>query len=165
MVINALDNEEARKHVNQICFNLGTPLVDAGTNGYDMTCISILKGTTPCYQCIDRKKDQTFPVCTIRQKPEKIIHCIVWAKALFEGLYGPKEAATQNIIEDIIEDLEKARSSASESGNHAEFAQILIDKIFGLEPENLKKTLGERIKSTECDVEEKTSTEEFLAKV
>ena len=84
---------------------------------------------------------------------------------MFEGLYGPKEAATQNIIEDIIEDLEKARSSASESGNHAEFAQILIDKIFGLEPENLKKTLGERIKSTECDVEEKTSTEEFLAKV
>ena len=130
-----------------------------------MTCISILKGTTPCYQCIDRKKDQTFPVCTIRQKPEKIIHCIVWAKALFEGLYGPKEAATQNIIEDIIEDLEKARSSASESGNHAEFAQILIDKIFGLEPENLKKTLGERIKSTECDAEEKASTEEFLAKV
>lgn len=119
LVINALDNEEARKHVNQMCFNLSKPLVDAGTNGYDMTCISILKGVTPCYQCIDRKKDQTFPVCTIRQKPEKIIHCIVWAKALFEGLYGPKEAATQNIIEDIIEDLEKARSSASDTGNHS----------------------------------------------
>lgn len=44
LVINALDNEEARKHVNQICFNLGKPLVDAGTNGYDMTCISIMKG-------------------------------------------------------------------------------------------------------------------------
>ena len=44
LVINALDNEEARKYVNQICFNLGKPLVDAGTNGYDMTCISIMKG-------------------------------------------------------------------------------------------------------------------------
>ena len=165
LVINALDNEEARKHVNQMCFNLGKPLVDAGTNGYDMTCISIMKGVTPCYQCIDRKKDQTFPVCTIRQKPEKIIHCIVWAKALFEGLYGPKEASTQNIIEDIIEDLEKARSSASETGNHTQFAQILIDKVFGLEPDNLMKTLGERIKMPECDAEEKASTEEFLAKI
>jgi hypothetical protein len=38
-----------------------------------------------------------------------MIHCIVWAKALFDGIYGPKESANQNIIEDIIEDLEKAR--------------------------------------------------------
>jgi molybdopterin/thiamine biosynthesis adenylyltransferase len=36
-VINALDNEEARKHVNNLCFNLNIPLVDAGTNGYDAT--------------------------------------------------------------------------------------------------------------------------------
>ena len=34
MVINALDNEEARKHVNNMCFNLDIPLVDSGTNGY-----------------------------------------------------------------------------------------------------------------------------------
>lgn len=134
-----------------MCFNLSKPLVDAGTNGYDMTCISIVKGSTPCYQCVERKKDQTFPVCTIRQKPEKMIHCIVWAKALFEGLYGPKEGATQNIIEDIIEDLEKARLNSAETGNHTEFAQILIDKVFGLEPENLHKTLNERLKMPECD--------------
>ena len=76
-------------------------------------------------------------MCTIRQKPEKTIHCIVWAKALFEGLYGSKEAATQNIIEDIIEDLEKARQASNETKNHTEFAKILIDKLFGLEPENL----------------------------
>ena len=41
LVINALDNEEARKHVNRMCFNLNKPLVDAGTNGYEMTCLSI----------------------------------------------------------------------------------------------------------------------------
>ena len=34
LVINALDNIEARKHVNRMCFNLGLPLIDAGTNGY-----------------------------------------------------------------------------------------------------------------------------------
>lgn len=89
----------------------------------------------------------------------------MWAKALFDGLYGPKEAATQNIIEDIIEDLEKARLNSSESGNHVEFAQILIDKVFGLEPENLKKTLAERTKMDDCDPEEKASTEEFIDKI
>lgn len=43
-------------------------------------------------------------MCTIRQKPEKLIHCIVWAKALFEGLFGPKEQSN-NIIEDIIAEI------------------------------------------------------------
>jgi molybdopterin/thiamine biosynthesis adenylyltransferase len=66
LIINALDNEEARKYVNQMCFYFNIPLVDSGTNGYEMTCISIKKGETLCYQCIERKKDQTYPVCTIR---------------------------------------------------------------------------------------------------
>lgn len=108
-------------------------------------------------------KDQTFPVCTIRQKPEKLIHCIVWAKALFEGIYGPKEAVTQNIIEDIVEDLDKARENSAKSGNHQEFAQILIDKVFGDEPENLRKTLAERVKMPDCDKEEKASSEAFIS--
>jgi hypothetical protein len=77
-----------------------------------------------------------------------------------EGLYGPKEMATQNIIEDIIEDLEKAREK-----EHTEFAKILIDKVFGNEPENLKKTLGERLKMPEVDKDEKISTEEFINKI
>ena len=34
LVINALDNDEARNYVNQMCFNLNVPLVEAGTNGY-----------------------------------------------------------------------------------------------------------------------------------
>lgn len=160
MVINALDNEEARKYVNQICFNLSKPLVDAGTNGYDMTCISIMKFKTPCYQCVDRQKDQTFPVCTIRQRPEKLIHCIVWAKALFEGIYGPKEASSTNIIEDIVEDLDKARKNSA-----SEFAQVLIDKVFGREPEDLIKTLTQGIAKDDIDPEEKAETHKFISMI
>ena len=37
LIINALDNEEARKYVNSICFNLGVPLIDSGTKGYEAT--------------------------------------------------------------------------------------------------------------------------------
>ena len=66
LVINALDNDEARNHVNQMCFNLNIPLVEAGTNGYQASCVSIKKGVTQCYQCADRIKEQSFPVCTIR---------------------------------------------------------------------------------------------------
>ena len=49
IVINALDNVEARNHTNRICFNLGIPLVEAGTNGYKATVVPILKNVTQCY--------------------------------------------------------------------------------------------------------------------
>ena len=45
-MINALDNEQARNHVNEICFNMDIPLVEAGTNGYKASVVSIKKGET-----------------------------------------------------------------------------------------------------------------------
>jgi hypothetical protein len=41
-----------------------------------------------------------------------MIHCIVWAKALFEGLFGPKEQSN-NIIEDIIQEINSAQDVTS----------------------------------------------------
>lgn len=49
IVINALDNVEARYHVNKMCFNLGIPLVEAGTKGYSASMTPILKNVTECY--------------------------------------------------------------------------------------------------------------------
>jgi len=34
VVINALDNVPARRHVNRLCLSAGIPLVEAGTEGY-----------------------------------------------------------------------------------------------------------------------------------
>jgi ubiquitin-like 1-activating enzyme E1 B len=65
-VINALDNVEARNHTNRMCFNLGIPLVEAGTDGYDASMQSIKKGFTECYQCKPPAKEKTYPMCTIR---------------------------------------------------------------------------------------------------
>jgi len=49
IVINALDNIDARNHVNKMCFNLNLPLVEAGTNGYNASVTPILKDSTSCY--------------------------------------------------------------------------------------------------------------------
>lgn len=46
---------------------------------------------TKCYSCEPKSSQQkVYPVCTIRMRPEKPIHCIVWAKLLFEVLFGPE---------------------------------------------------------------------------
>ena len=34
LVLNGLDNVEARRHVNRLCLSAGVPLVESGTEGY-----------------------------------------------------------------------------------------------------------------------------------
>ena len=34
IVLNGLDNVEARRHVNRLCLAAGVPLVESGTTGY-----------------------------------------------------------------------------------------------------------------------------------
>ena len=48
-----------------------------------------LKGRTECYECRPKPPPKSFPVCTIRNTPDKPIHCVVWAKELlFQRLFG-----------------------------------------------------------------------------
>ena len=46
---------------------------------------------TECFECAPKaSRAKTYPVCTIRNTPDKPIHCIVWAKELlFARLFGP----------------------------------------------------------------------------
>ena len=44
---------------------------------------------TECYDCLP--KPATFPGCTIRNTPSEPIHCIVWAKHLFNQLFGAED--------------------------------------------------------------------------
>lgn len=84
-LVMALDNIEARNYVNRIGIRLDIPIVDAGTLAYKGNATTILRGLSKCYSCEPKASSQkSFPVCTIRMRPEKPIHCIVWAKMLFE---------------------------------------------------------------------------------
>jgi ubiquitin-like 1-activating enzyme E1 B len=80
VVLNALDNVDARKHVNRLCLSTSVPLVDAGTTGYLGQVMPIYKGQTACYECVPKPTQKVYPICTIRSTPDKPVHCIVWAK-------------------------------------------------------------------------------------
>ncbi|KAK8721934.1 hypothetical protein OTU49_012643 [Cherax quadricarinatus] len=88
LVMNALDNRAARNHVNRMCLAAGVPLVESGTAGYLGQVTVIQKGLTECYECQPKPTQKTFPGCTIRNTPSEPIHCIVWAKHLFNQLFG-----------------------------------------------------------------------------
>ncbi|XP_075911219.1 SUMO-activating enzyme subunit 2, partial [Petromyzon marinus] len=92
VVMNALDNRAARNHVNRMCLAADTVLVESGSAGYLGQVSVIKKGVTECYECAPKPTQKTFPGCTIRNTPSEPIHCIVWAKYLFNQLFGEEDA-------------------------------------------------------------------------
>ena len=61
--------------------------IDSGHSGLQATVH--IRGKTECFECQPKQAPKTYPVCTIRNAPDKPIHCIVWAKdLLFQRLFG-----------------------------------------------------------------------------
>jgi len=100
IVMNALDNLPARRHVNRMCLGAEVPLIESGTEGYVGQVTVIAKGATECFECQPKPVPRSFPVCTIRSTPSAPIHCIVWAKAfLFSQLFGTPEDDSVDVDE------------------------------------------------------------------
>ncbi|XP_061773466.1 SUMO-activating enzyme subunit 2 [Nerophis ophidion] len=102
LVMNALDNRAARNHVNRMCLAADITLIESGTAGYLGQVTVIKKGMTECYECQPKPTQKTFPGCTIRNTPSEPIHCIVWAKYLFNQLFG-EEDADQDVSPDTAD--------------------------------------------------------------
>lgn len=100
IVLNALDNIDARRHVNRLCLAAMVPLIDSGTTGYHGQIAPIMKGITSCYECTPKPTQKTYPICTIRSTPDKPVHCIVWAKELFKLIFG---ASAESMLYENLE--------------------------------------------------------------
>ncbi|KAI9787154.1 MAG: E1 ubiquitin-activating protein uba2 [Geoglossum umbratile] len=141
LVFNALDNLDARRHVNKMCLAAGVPLIESGTTGFNGQVQVIKKGRTECYDCNPKETPKTFPVCTIRSTPSQPIHCIVWAKSyLFTEIFGTSEddAPELDHSEDAenSEEIEKLRQEAQalkrirQSMGSPDFPKKIFEKIF-----------------------------------
>ena len=91
LVLNALDNVEARRRVNRLCLAADVPLVEAGTTGYLGQVTVIHKSSdVSCYECKTQETQKVYPICTIRSTPSMPVHTIVWAKELYKLLCHSK---------------------------------------------------------------------------
>jgi len=121
LCLNALDNRAARNHVNRMCLAANIPLVESGTAGYLGQVTVIKKGATECYECQPKPHQKTFPGCTIRNTPSEPIHCIVWAKHLFNQLFG-EDDPDQDVSPDTA-DPEAEGDKAGEDATNKEANQ------------------------------------------
>jgi len=98
VVMSALDNIDARRYLNRLCLMASRPLIEAGSTGYIGQSRVIMKDKSECYECQKKDAPKVYPVCTIRSAPSTPIHCIQWAKLLFELLFGA--ADDSSVIKD-----------------------------------------------------------------
>ncbi|EER03893.1 ubiquitin-activating enzyme e1b, putative [Perkinsus marinus ATCC 50983] len=109
VVLNALDNVDARRHVNRLCLATKRPLIEAGTTGFTGQCTVIYPQQSECYECTSKAAPKVYPVCTIRSTPSTPVHCIQWAKLLFELMFGIED--DNSVLADLKEPLNRLRSS------------------------------------------------------
>ncbi|KXZ51045.1 hypothetical protein GPECTOR_14g32 [Gonium pectorale] len=119
LVLNGLDNLEARRHVNRLCLAAERPLVESGTAGYLGQVSVHLKGRTECFECQPKAAPKTYPICTLRNTPDKPIHTIVWSKdLLFNRLFGRPEAISD--LDEQAQREEGQQQQAAEANGAAE---------------------------------------------
>nr|AAN03851.1 SUMO activating enzyme 2 [Arabidopsis thaliana] len=136
VVLNGLDNLDARRHVNRLCLAADVPLVESGTTGFLGQVTVHIKGKTECFECQTKPAPKTYPVCTITSTPTKFVHCIVWAKdLLFAKLFGDKNqdndlnvrsnnsASSSKETEDVFE--------RSEDEDIEQYGRKIYDHVFG----------------------------------
>ncbi|KDN36172.1 hypothetical protein K437DRAFT_260209, partial [Tilletiaria anomala UBC 951] len=151
IVLNALDNLDARRWVNRMCVAANVPLVESGTTGFLGQVQPIFPGKTQCYDCTEKPIPKSYPVCTIRSTPSAPIHCIVWSKSwLFAQLFGPEDETEEQELQKALangenaEEIEKLQEESKEiksirvslvEGEGA--AQRVFEKVFRKDVERL----------------------------
>ncbi|KAJ1691587.1 hypothetical protein LUZ63_015742 [Rhynchospora breviuscula] len=149
VVLNGLDNLDARRHVNRLCLAAEVPLVESGTTGFLGQVTVHVKGQTECYECQPKPTPKTYPVCTITSTPSKFVHCIVWAKdLLFAKLFGDKNQDNDLNVRRSSNDSEEGNGSSDASKDVFErsphespdqYARKIYDHVFG---SNIKAALS-----------------------
>jgi ubiquitin-activating enzyme E1 len=86
-IANALDNVDARKYVDRRCVYFRKSLLESGTLGTKGNTQVVLPFLTESYSSSQDPPEKAIPICTLKNFPNAIEHCIQWSRDLFEGLF------------------------------------------------------------------------------
>ncbi|CAM9851397.1 unnamed protein product, partial [Ectocarpus sp. 12 AP-2014] len=122
-VTNALDNVKARLYVDSRCVFYGKPLLESGTLGTKCNVQVVVPHVTASYA--DGPKDQAddaIPMCTLRNFPSLIEHCIEWARAQFEDQFVGPFAEAKKFCQDKDAYLKQVREATLDCDNRGKAA-------------------------------------------
>ena len=92
LVVNALDNVQARLFMDACCVRNQRPLLESGTMGAKGHVQVIVPHVTESYASQRDPPDTEVPYCTLKSFPSTIEHTIQWARDKFANLFELKPA-------------------------------------------------------------------------
>lgn len=90
IIVNALDNVEARRYVDSRCVANQKALIETGTMGPKGHVQVVVPFITESYSDQRDPADEHVPYCTLKSFPQVIEHTIQWARDKFERLFNLK---------------------------------------------------------------------------
>jgi ubiquitin-activating enzyme E1 len=125
LVTNALDNLKARTYVDNRCIFFAKPLLESGTLGTKANTQVILPRLTECYSDSVDPPEESIPMCTLRNFPHAIEHCIEWARDLFAGNFSGSVQEAAAFAADPNAWIEKLGEEANLSARRAKAAGVV----------------------------------------
>ena len=153
VVMNALDNVEARLFIDSQCVGNRKGLIDAGTLGAKGNVQVVVPHQSESYGSSADPPEPAIPVCTLKNFPYEISHTIQWGRDLFDGLFSRRPSQVNEHI-DSLRNMKMAIFSDNlirKIGNDAalEVVNELFEDILAFDPSDRK--YAEKIKEEALD--------------
>jgi ubiquitin-activating enzyme E1 len=127
LVVNALDNVNARLYVDARCVYFDKPLLESGTLGAKCNTQCVLPRMTENYGASRDPPERQAPMCTVHSFPHNIDHCLTWARSEFEGLFDKAPGEANGYLSDPAKYAAAVRASADAAAREqlAKVAEVL----------------------------------------
>lgn len=87
IIISAVDNINARKFIDSLCTFYNIILIDSGTEGTKANSDIYYPNKSTCLNDYQFRAKKQIPMCTLKDFPTKIEHCIEFSKNVFMELF------------------------------------------------------------------------------
>jgi ubiquitin-activating enzyme E1 len=124
LVVNALDNVNARLYVDSRCVYFGRPLLESGTLGAKCNTQAVIPRLTENYGASRDPPERQAPMCTLHSFPHNAHHCLTYARSEFEGLLEKAPAEANAFLADPDAYLAAAEAS-SDAAAREQLARVV----------------------------------------
>jgi ubiquitin-activating enzyme E1 len=115
-VVNAVDNIKARLYVDSRCVWYHKPLLESGTLGTKANSQMVIPNETQCYGDSQDPPEESIPMCTLRNFPNQIEHCIEWGRHSFGDIFTDGPSDTVTYLENPKAYIAQLKTSTTSSG-------------------------------------------------
>eukprot|EP00270_Netrium_digitus_P011470 TRINITY_DN3658_c0_g2_i1.p1 TRINITY_DN3658_c0_g2~~TRINITY_DN3658_c0_g2_i1.p1 ORF type:complete len:761 (-),score=244.34 TRINITY_DN3658_c0_g2_i1:199-2184(-) len=119
VIVNALDNVNARLYVDGRCLYFQKPLLESGTLGTKCNTQMVIPKETENYGASRDPPEKAAPMCTVHSFPHNIDHCLTWARSEFEGLLEKTPSEANSFLEKPAEYIAAAKTAADAHAREA----------------------------------------------